>query len=136
MSASNKSQLAIGLGCQADCSAEALRALIDASLAEQGLSLAQVGGLACIERRRDTPGLHALAAELGLPLVFFTAAQLQPFDAQLSHRSALAFKHTGCHGVAESAALALAAQLNAGTARLLIPYRKSRQATFALAGAG
>ncbi|MEB0174373.1 cobalamin biosynthesis protein, partial [Undibacterium sp. CCC1.1] len=55
-------------------------------------------------------------------------------DAQLSYRSALAFAHTGCHGVAESAALALAEQLSGRPSVLLINRSKNRHATFALAG--
>lgn len=126
--------LAIGLGCHRDCPAEVLLELIETSLAEQGWSLSAVSALASIDRRRETPGLLQLAEQLRLPLVFFSATRLQPFETQLTHRSALAFEHTGCHGVAESAALALACELSAGPARLLISYRKNRQATFALAG--
>ncbi|BAP45036.1 cobalamin biosynthesis protein [Pseudomonas sp. 21LCFQ010] len=125
--------MAIGLGCHQDCPAEALLALIEASLAQHGLTLDAVSGLASIDKRRQTPGLLQLAGQLQLPLVFFSAAQLQAFEPQLTHRSALTLTHTGCYGVAESAALALASQLGNAPARLLIEYRKTRQATFALA---
>ncbi|NNG65578.1 cobalamin biosynthesis protein CobE, partial [Pseudomonas fragi] len=50
--------------------------------------------------------------------------------------SARAFALTGCFGVAESAALALAEQLGGAPARLLITRQNSSVATFALACAG
>ncbi|WP_116892381.1 EamA family transporter RarD [Pseudomonas syringae] len=68
-----------------------------------------------------------------VPLVCFNAAQLVAWELHLTHRSAQVFQSTGCHGVAEGSALALAAQLGDGTATLLIERQKSAQATFALA---
>lgn len=133
MPASPETCLAIGLGCHSDCPAGVLLELIEASLAQHDLNLAAVSGLASIDNRRQTQGLLQLAERLQLPLVFFSAEQLRAFEPQLTHRSALTFAHTGCYGVAESAALALASQMGPAPARLLIEYRKTRQATFALA---
>jgi cobalt-precorrin 5A hydrolase len=64
-------------------------------------------------------------------LSFFSPEQLTAYESQLSYRSEIAFEHTGCYGVAESAALASASQ--SGVAELLIPRQKSSHATFALA---
>lgn len=133
MPASSETCLAIGLGCHSDCPAEVLLELIETSLAQHGFTLAAVSGLASIDKRAQTPGLLQLAEQLRLPLVLFSAAQLQAFEPQLTHRSARTFAHTGCHGVAESTALALASQMGKAPARLLIEYCKNRQATFALA---
>jgi len=66
----------------------------------------------------------------------FSAEQLVGYEHRLSHRSALAFAHPGCYGVAERTALALAEQLSDSPGRLLITRQKSAQATFALACAG
>ena len=96
-----------------------------------GLALEDISALASIDKKADEPGLLQLAAELGLTLSFFSAEQLSKYEAQLSHRSLLAFEHSGCYGVAESAALALAAET--GPAHLLITRQKCPQATFALA---
>lgn len=128
--------LVIGLGCRQGCEAAHLRELIDDALGEYALDTGRIDALACIAAKADEPGLLELARQLGLPLVLMQPAQLSPFDAQLTHRSALAFARTGCHGVAEGAALAAASQLGGGEPRLLIPRRKSRQATFALALGG
>ncbi|MDQ0654644.1 cobalamin biosynthesis protein [Pseudomonas cedrina] len=128
--------LVVGLGCQRGCDVHALLALFDGALADAGIERQRIVALATIDRKQDEPGLRALAALLNLPLECLSVAQLAPYAEHLSHRSAVAFTHTGCYGVAESAALALAEQLAGSPARLLITRRKSAQATFALACAG
>ena len=68
-----------------------------------------------------------------MPLTCFSSTQLAPYALRLSHRSQIAFERTGCYGVAESAALAMAEQLHPGPAKLLIPRQKFAQATLAMA---
>ncbi|WP_426101552.1 MULTISPECIES: cobalamin biosynthesis protein [unclassified Pseudomonas] len=125
--------LVVGLGCQRGCALQALLDLLDAALAEGGIERHRITALASIDRKQDEPGLLALAQVLNLPLQCFSAAQLAVYEGRLSHRSAVAFAHTGCYGIAESAALALAEQLSGAPARLLIPRKKSARATLALA---
>lgn len=120
-----------GLGCQRGCTAEALLYLMTSSLNREGLGIEHISALASIDLKSREPGLLALAQQLGLPVHFFSAQQLAGHESQLSHRSQIAFEHTGCYGVAESAALALASQT--GAAELLITRQKNPQATFALA---
>lgn len=128
--------LVVGLGCQRGCDVDTLLALFNRALDEGGVDRLRVTALASIDRRQDEPGLLALAKALNLPLEFFSAGQLAIYQARLSHKSAVAFAHTGCYGIAESAALALAEQLSQTPASLLITRKKSAQATFALACAG
>ncbi|WP_339531314.1 cobalamin biosynthesis protein [Pseudomonas mucidolens] len=128
--------LVVGLGCQRGCDVDTLRALFHTALDAEGIDPRRINALASIEHKRDEPGLLALADALRLPLQFFAAEQLAVYATRLSHRSALAFTRTGCHGIAESAALALAEQLSGRPARLLITRQKNLQATFALACAG
>lgn len=118
-----------GLGCQRNCPADMMANLLDTTLAQHGLTRGDLAGLASIDLKANEPGLQQLAADLGLPLVVFSAAQLAPFEPLLTHRSATAFTHTGCHGVAESAALALAGV----GGELRITRQKNAQATLALA---
>ncbi|MBV4552625.1 cobalamin biosynthesis protein [Pseudomonas sp. SWRI102] len=127
--------LVVGLGCQRGCPASSLRALLDQTLQAHGIELDEVRALASIELKRNEPGLLALAEQLALPLICFTAEQLSGYQGQLSHRSRIAFERTDCHGVAESAALALANQLGDSPATLLITRQKALQATLALAAA-
>jgi cobalt-precorrin 5A hydrolase len=125
--------LVVGLGCQRGCPASTLRALLDQALQAYNIELRAIRALASIDLKRDEPGLLQLAEQLALPLTVFTSAQLAAYEPQLSHRSEIAFERTGCYGVAESAALALAEQLTQNPAKLLITRQKYAQATFALA---
>jgi len=123
--------LVIGVGCQRGCSAGELLELIEHSLHGTNLCLSDVSALASIDLKAREPGLLQLAAQLDLPLKCFSATQLAVYETQLSHRSPVAFQHSGCYGVAESAALALATE--SGPAQLRITRQKSARATFALA---
>ena len=122
-----------GLGCRRGCPADTLQTLLHQALASQGLALCDLRGIASINLKADEAGLQQLAARLALPLVLYHSAQLQAYEPLLSHRSATAYAHSGCWGVAESAALALASQ-QLGTARLLLPRKVLGPATLALAG--
>ena len=126
--------LVVGLGCQRGCPVSTLRALLDQALQAHQIELDQISALASIDVKRDESGLTALAEQLGLELRFFSSTQLAGYEAQLSHRSDIAFERTGCYGIAESAALALAEQLGQAPAKLLIRRQKYAQATLALAG--
>ena len=128
--------LVAGLGCQRGCDVHTLLALLDAALAEAGIERRRVTALASIDLKQDEPGLVALSQLLQVPLQCFNAGQLAAYESRLSHKSAVAFAHTGCHGIAESAALALAEHLAHAPAHLLITRRQNAQATFALACAG
>ncbi|MEN5140757.1 cobalamin biosynthesis protein [Pseudomonas juntendi] len=121
-----------GIGCRRGCPADTLHHLLRQALDHQGLALADLRGIASISLKADEPGLQLLAERLGVPLVLYHGTQLQAYAPLLSHRSATAHAHTGCWGVAESAALALASQ-RLGTASLLLPRQVLGQATLALA---
>lgn len=125
----------VGLGCQRGCSALELRQLMEDGLRECRLELADVAALASIDGKSAEEGLLELGRGLGLRIGFFSADDLAAYESQLSHRSDIAFERTGCYGVAESAALAMATRLTGAPATLVIPRRKSPHATFALATA-
>jgi cobalt-precorrin 5A hydrolase len=125
--------LVVGLGCQKGCPVTTLRALLDQVLAAHRLQTRQILALASIDLKRNEPGLLQLAEQLQLPLTCFSSSQLAPYAPRLSHRSPIAFEHSGCYGVAESAALALAERLSGGSAELRVPRQKCAQATLALA---
>jgi cobalt-precorrin 5A hydrolase len=126
--------LVVGLGCQRGCPLTTLRALLDQALQAHQIELHQIKALASIDLKRDEPALVELAEQLALPLTYFSSEQLAGYEPQLSHHSQIAFERTGCYGIAESAALALAEQLTHSPAKLLIKRQKYAQATFALAG--
>ncbi|MEB0046636.1 MULTISPECIES: cobalamin biosynthesis protein [unclassified Pseudomonas] len=127
--------LVVGLGCQRGCPVSTLRALLDQALQAHQIELRMIKALASIDLKRDEPGLIELAAQLSLPLMYFSSEQLARYQSQLSHQSQIAFERTGCYGVAESAALALAEQLVEAPAKLLVSRQKYAQATLAVASA-
>jgi len=123
--------LALGIGCERDCSAEEILALVQSALAEAGLSASAVATVVSIELKLAEPAVHAVAVDLGVPARFFSAARLLAETPRLSERSEPVFCATGCWGVAEGAALAAVGP--AGV--LVVPKRKSEHATCAVARA-
>ena len=123
--------LALGIGCERGCPAAEISDLARSVLAEAALAVGAVAAVVSIALKAAEPGIHALAAELGVPARFFSAARLLAETERLSERSQAVFRATGCWGVAEGAALAAA---GAGGA-LVVTKRKSRRATCAVAKA-
>ena len=123
--------LALGIGCERGCCAGEIAALADTTLAEAGFEIGSVAAVVSIELKRAEPGILALAATLGAPVWFFTAARLLAETERLSERSAAVFRTTGCWGVVEGAALAACGS----DGFLLVPKRRSRRATCAVAQA-
>lgn len=128
--------LVVGLGCRHGCSAEHVWALLERVLSQAVMCPRTLNGMASIDLKAHEPGLIELAEHLKLELQVFSAQQLEPYAAHLSARSEVAFARTGCWGVAESAALALAEQLTGKPATLLITRQSSAMATVAVATAG
>ena len=125
--------LVAGLGCRRSCSAEELLTLMNESLDHAGIALSEIQALASIDSKRAEPGLIRLAQQLKLPFEVFSAQQLATFAPRLSHQSPVSYAHTGCFGVAESAALALCERVTGQRATLRVTRQTSDNATFALA---
>jgi cobalt-precorrin 5A hydrolase/precorrin-3B C17-methyltransferase len=124
--------LALGVGCERDADPAELIALAERTLAGHGLARASVAAVTSIALKAAEPAIHALADHLGAPARFFDAETLERQTPRLANPSDLVFRETGCHGVAEGAALAAA-----GTDGVLIVEKiKSRRATLAIARAG
>ena len=123
--------LTIGVGCERGTDPAELATLVAASLAEAGLAAGAVAAIGSLDLKMDEPAMHHAAATLKAPLRFFTAAELEAEAPRLRNPSEIVFRETGCHGVAEGAALALA-----GTGgKLVVAKRKSKRATCAIARA-
>jgi cobalt-precorrin 5A hydrolase / precorrin-3B C17-methyltransferase len=123
--------LAIGIGCERDCPVDEIAALATETLQSAGLAPAAVAAVVSVDLKTGEPGIHALADRLSVPARFFSAERLLEETPRLSERSEAAFRATGCWGVAEGAALAAAGPY----AELIVPKRKSRGATCAIARA-
>jgi cobalt-precorrin 5A hydrolase len=130
--ADRKAVIAAGFGCRAGCSAADLLAALERALAAAERSRDEVAALYAPDAKCAEPGLRAAAAQLGKPLVALAGDALKQAGATLTV-SQRALRHFGVGSVAEAAALAGAAQLHAGSARLLGPRCITGAATCALA---
>ena len=123
--------LALGVGCERNTDPAELIDLARDALDQAGLAVAAVACVVSLDLKADEVAVHALAAAFGVPARFFAAATLEAELPRLATPSDLVFRETGCHGVAEGAALAAAGP--AGT--LVVPKVKSAHATCAIAKA-
>ncbi len=121
--------LALGVGCERGAAPRELERLARRTLASAGLSEKSIALVCSIDLKADEPAVQALADRLGVPARFFPAAALERETPRLASPSDIVFRETGCHGVAEGAALAAAGRRGA----LIVPKRKSRRATCAIA---
>jgi cobalt-precorrin 5A hydrolase/precorrin-3B C17-methyltransferase len=121
----------VGIGCERLAPADEVIALAERSLAESGLSPLSVACIASIALKAAEPAVHALAAHWQVPARFFAADVLERENPRLANPSDLVFRETGCHGVAEGAALAGVG----AEGRLVLPKQRSERATCAIATA-
>ena len=121
--------LAVGIGCDRGCDPQAVKQTVAAALADAGLSADAVFAVASIDLKFDEPAIAAAAAAWHVPSLFFTADVLEKETPRLRNPSELVFAHTGCHGVAEAAALAAVGI----DGMLLVPKIKGPGVTVAVA---
>lgn len=121
--------VAIGIGCEREADEAEIWTLVEAALAEAKVAPDAVACVASIASKADEPALHSIARRLAVPLRFFEAARLEEETPRLKTPSELVFRATGCHGVAEGAALAAVG----AAGDLILPKRRSAHATCALA---
>jgi len=115
--------LVLGVGCNRGTPAEAIAALLEATLAEAGLARASVVELATVDAKADEPGLRELAQRWGIPLSTYPADKLAGYD--VPNPSAAPAAAVGTPSVAEASVLAAGADL-------VVPKRKTRDVTCAI----
>lgn len=148
-------RVVLGVGTSRGCPPDELADLADACLAAAGTPRAAVAAVASADVKADEPAVLALADALGVPTRFLPASALAAIDVPTP--SATVARHVGTPSVAEAAALLVAAWPDGtagpaaagsgatdpaaatgrpappGTARLLVPKRRSAHATCAVA---
>lgn len=124
---SNGNFIALGIGCSSGVSFEELVSLADRVLLGAGLKRPNL--IATIATKQSDPVWAKLAQHYGCALRFFDAARLEQETPRLKNPSELVFASVGCHGVAESAALAAAGE----NAVLLVEKTSVERATAAIA---
>ena len=125
-------RLALGVGCQRGTGAAELDLLVRRTLAAHRLREESIAIVCSIDAKADEPAVQALARLLAVPARFYAAERLERETPRLATPSQTVFRLTGCHGVAESAALAATGAKGA----LVVPKQASRRATCAVAAMG
>ncbi|MEE9251219.1 MAG: precorrin-3B C(17)-methyltransferase [Alphaproteobacteria bacterium] len=123
--------LALGVGCARGAAPSELIRLARRALRQANLSPASVACVVSIELKEDEEAVHALARELNAPARFFSPERLEAEARRLANPSDAVFRETGCHGVAEGAALAATGP----DGELVVAKLKSSEATCAIARA-
>ena len=127
----HKRDLAIGIGCERDTSADEIRNLVTQVLTTNSLPREAIAGIWTIDLKMDEPGIADTATSFGVPLRFFGPDTLEAETPRLANPSEVVFREVGAHGVAEAAALAAAG----AESTLIAPKVKSLRATCAVARA-
>jgi cobalt-precorrin 5A hydrolase len=117
----------LGLGCRRGTSAERILAAIDDVLGRFNLAPASVAALASIDAKREEKGLLAAADALGLPLLFFSPAEINALEAPYAV-SDYVLETMGVAGVCEPTAM-----LAAKSRKLLVNKQKFPGVTVAAA---
>ncbi len=119
--------LVLGIGCSTGAPAEEMELLSRRVMRDAGLSWDSVRSIATIDRRVGEPGVRRFAEALGVPLHFYTAAELSQVPGLPTPSDEVA-RHVGTAGVCEPAAL-----LGSEGGMLVVPKQKSKSATVAIA---
>ena len=110
--------LVLGVGCDRGTPAALVMRGVATLLAQHGLSPKSIKAIATIDVKRDEPALRELADQLGAPLVWYPAAELDAVPGIVSP-SEVVLRHVGTRGVAEPAAL-----LAAASGALIVPKQR------------
>ena len=93
----------LGIGCRRGTSPEAIGALVDQALAENGVHPAAVKAVASIDLKKDEIGLRTFCEARGWPIEFYTASQLEAVEGEFTP-SDFVRRTTGVDNVCERAA--------------------------------
>jgi cobalt-precorrin 5A hydrolase/precorrin-3B C17-methyltransferase len=121
--------IVLGIGCERLADEEEVWRLVEDSLADANIAVEAISCVASIALKAAEPAIHGVARRLGAPARFFEAARLEQEAPRLKNPSDLVYRETGCHGVAEGAALAGVGEDGA----LILPKQRSQRATCAIA---
>lgn len=121
--------IAVGLGLRPGTELTDIRTCVEAALGRLDLDISAVGCLATVAARAAEPGLIALAAAIGAPVIGIPDGALRGQDAGCATRSTRIVSLFGVGSVAEAAALAAAG----ASASLILPRIVMGRVTCALA---
>ena len=120
--------LTLGVGCERDCNPDELKSLVEETLNRANISAKAISVVVSLDLKCDEPAVLELGKFLNRPVRFLDSKRLESETRRIRNPSEIVFQAVGCHGVAESAALAAAGQ----NSDLLIEKQKSKRATCAI----
>jgi len=121
--------IVLGIGCERLADEDEVWRLVEKSMRQANIAEEAIACVASIALKAAEPAIHGAARRLGVPARFFEAARLEQETSRLENPSDLVYRETGCHGVAEGAALAGVGADGA----LILSKQRSQRATCALA---
>lgn len=119
--------IAVGMGCRRDTPPEPVRELFAQVMKEEKLEPRAVNCLASIDIKKDEPGLKALAEELKVPFLTYSAQELQAAEGDFTPSSFVS-SITGVDNVCERSAV-----LASGNGRLIRKKTPLNKVTAAVA---
>lgn len=110
---SHHGKLWVGIGCQRGTSCEFIEAAIKHVFQENNLQEGAIAGVATIDSKADEAGLIQFCSLANLPLIFFTAEELQNVNQNLNvpNPSQIVASKVQTASVAEAAAILAACRL-------------------------
>lgn len=115
--------LVIGMGCNRGTSLEALRSLLEQTLADHELAKSSIKVVASVDAKSDEQALIDLAAELGVEFLTYSSDELAGYP--VPNPSAHASEAVGTPSVSEASVLASGAEL-------IVEKTKTPEATIAI----
>ena len=127
--------LVLGIGCKKDTEYERLKEFVSGILSAEKISPSAISDIASIDLKEKEPSLLRLSEEMGLPLSFYSASELNeiPEDFDIESSSFVLDK-TGCDNVCERSAIKKALQYSdKGDVRLILKKSKGEGITVSIA---
>ncbi len=119
--------LSIGIGCNRGTSHEDIKQFLLRTMNEEGLSTNSIYRFATTDIKKDETGITALSQELNIQIDYYDKNALNSVKT-IENPSKMAKKHLGVNSVCEAAAI-----LTANNGKLIVPKKKNKDVTIAVA---
>ena len=119
--------LSIGIGCNRGTSCKELKQFLFMVLKKENLSVHSICQFATADIKKDEIGLLALSKEMKIQIVFYDKKNLNSVKTIMTP-STMVEKHLGVKSVCEAAAI-----LAASNGKLIVPKKKTKDVTLAVA---
>lgn len=119
--------LSVGIGCNRGTSCDEIKAFLFLVLENESLSHHSIFRFATTTVKEDEKGLLSLSREMNIQIDFYGKDELNSVET-IETPSKMVEKHLGVKSVCEAAAI-----LSAGSGKLIVPKKKNKDVTIAVA---